>query len=185
VTGSYSVDANQPWRRNPNLTDSKVPVSSPSFFIRSQPTQAVFQERTQYYDATALSWPGDGRPGLTPWRGTSAFVWSGANSDGEEDFVGQLKLTSASGNNATGIMTSTSLMSCHQNRSFNIQFNGRSPLRRPVRSKHFGRDNHDLIAAAFKSRLRPCGLQIMCSLLDVDTARVLAVRRAPTLIVRN
>src|SRR2546427_5169600 len=43
-------------------------------------------------------------------------------SSNEEDFVGQLKLTSASGNNATGIMDFNEFGAGKQ--FFNIQFNG-------------------------------------------------------------
>jgi hypothetical protein len=53
--------------------------------------------------------------------GDFAFVWSGVSSD-EEDFVGQLKLTSASGNNATGIMDFNEFGAGKQ--FFNIPFNG-------------------------------------------------------------
>src|SRR2546427_11144472 len=43
-------------------------------------------------------------------------------SSNEEDFVGQLKLTSATGNNATGIMDFNEFGAGKQ--FFNIQFNG-------------------------------------------------------------
>jgi len=56
--------------------------------------------------------------------GDFAFVWSGVNSDGEEDFVGQLKLTSASGNDATGIMDFNQFSVVSPNQFFNIQFSG-------------------------------------------------------------
>jgi hypothetical protein len=86
------------------------------------PTDAVLQETdSQIVSDGALLVQTAGPISPTSLAGDFAFVWSGVSSD-EEDFVGQLKLTSASGNNTTGTMDFNEFGAGKQ--FFNIQFNG-------------------------------------------------------------
>ena len=121
VTGTYTVDANQLGGGTATWTDTKVGTFSFIFYLIS-PTNAVFQETDSKItsDGTLVAQtPGPVTPATL--AGDFAFVWSGVSSD-EEDFVGQLKLTSATGNNATGIMDFNEFGAGKQ--FFNIQFNG-------------------------------------------------------------
>jgi len=122
VTGSYSVDANQLGGGTLTWTDSRVPGSFSFIFYLISPTQAVFQETDSKItsDGTLLAQTA-GPVSPATLAGDFAFVWSGVSTD-EEDFVGQLKLTSASGNNATGIMDFNEFAAGQQ--FFNIQFDG-------------------------------------------------------------
>ena len=90
-------------------------------FYLISPTDAVFQETDNNIvsDGNLLAQTA-GPVAPATLAGDFAFVWSGVSS-GEEDFVGQLKLTSDTGNNATGIWASTS---SERPPFFNIQFNG-------------------------------------------------------------
>jgi len=92
----------------------------------------------------------DSRPCLTATlAGDFAFVWSGESSD-EEDFVGQMKLPSAAGNNASGIMDFNEFGAGKQ--FFNIQFNGPPHYYAAwYGSEHLGRDNY--VAAAHDVQL--------------------------------
>lgn len=121
VNGTYTVDANGFGGGTATWTDSKVGTFSFIFYLIS-PTNAVFQETDNQItsDGTLLAQTaGPVSPGTL--AGDFAFIWSGVSSD-EEDFVGQLKLTSATGNNASGIMDFNEFGAGKQ--FFNIQFNG-------------------------------------------------------------
>ncbi len=91
-------------------------------FYLISPTNAVFQETDTNITSDGILLAQTAGP-VSPatLAGDFAFVWSGVSSN-EEDFVGQLKLTSASGNNATGIMDFNEFGAGKQ--FFNIQFNG-------------------------------------------------------------
>lgn len=121
VTGNYTVDANGLGGGTATWTDTNVGTFSFIFYLIS-PTNAVFQETDSQItsDGTLLAQI-VGPVSSATLAGDFAFVWSGVSSD-EEDFVGQLKLTSASGNNATGIMDFNEFGEAEQ--LFNIQFNG-------------------------------------------------------------
>jgi hypothetical protein len=120
VTGTYTVDAiggggTATWK------DTNAGTFSFIFYLIS-PTNAVFQETDSKItsDGTLLAQTA-GPVSPATLAGDFAFVWSGVSTD-EEDFVGQLKLTSASGNNATGIMDFNEFAAGQQ--FFNIQFDG-------------------------------------------------------------
>ena len=121
VTGTYSVDANGLGGGTATWTDTNVGTFSFIFYLLS-PTKAVFQETDSIItsDGTLLAQTAGPVTPVT-LAGDFVFVWSGVSSD-EEDFVGQLKLTSASGNNATGIMDFNEFGAAEE--FFNIQFNG-------------------------------------------------------------
>jgi hypothetical protein len=121
VTGTYTVDANQLGGGTATWTDTKVGTFSFIFYLMS-PTNAVFQETDSKIASDGTLLAQTAGP-VTPagLAGDFAFGWSGVSSD-EEDFVGQLKLTSATGNNATGIMDFNEFGAGKQ--FFNIQFNG-------------------------------------------------------------
>jgi hypothetical protein len=122
VTGSYTVDTNKLGGGTLTWTDSKVPGSFVFIFYLMSPTEAVFQEIDNGItsDGTFLAQTA-GPISAAGLAGNFAFIWSGVSSD-EEDFVGQLKLTSASGNNASGIMDFNEFGAGKQ--FFNIQFSG-------------------------------------------------------------
>jgi len=120
VTGTYTVDAiggggTATWK------DTNAGTFSFIFYLIS-PTNAVFQETDNKItsDGTLLAQTA-GPVSPATLAGDFAFVWSGVSTD-EEDFVGQLKLTSASGNNATGIMDFNEFAAGQQ--FFNIKFDG-------------------------------------------------------------
>lgn len=121
VAGSYTVDANGLGGGTATWTDTKVGTFSFIFYLIS-PTRAVFQETdsTITSDGTYLA---QTVGPITPaaLAGDFAFVWSGVDSD-EVDFVGQMKLTSGSGNNASGIMDFNEFGAAQQ--FFDIQFSG-------------------------------------------------------------
>ncbi len=106
------------------LLHLKVGTFSFIFYLTS-PTTAVFQETDTKItsDGTLLAQTA-GPVSPATLAGNFAFVWSGVSSDGEEDFVGQLKLTSASGNNATGIMDFNQFSVVSPKQFFDIQFSG-------------------------------------------------------------
>ena len=121
VTGTYTVDANELGGGTATWTDSNIGTFSFIFYLIS-PTDAVFQETDSNITSDGNLLAQTTSP-VTPatLAGDFAFVWSGVSSD-EEDFVGQLKLTSATGNNATGIMDFNEFGAGKQ--FFNVQFNG-------------------------------------------------------------
>jgi hypothetical protein len=121
VTGTFAVDANGLGGGTATWTDTKVGTFSFIFYLIS-PSNAVFQETDSKItsDGTLLAQTA-GPVSLATLAGDFALVWSGVSSN-EEDFVGQLKLTSASGNNTTGIMDINEFGAGKQ--FFNIQFNG-------------------------------------------------------------
>jgi len=121
VTGTYTVDTNGLGGGAGAWTDSNAGTFSFIFYLIS-PTQAVFQETDAGItsDGTFLAQTA-GPISSATLAGDFAFIWSGVSSD-EEDFVGQMKLTSASGNNATGIMDFNEFATGTQ--FFDIQFSG-------------------------------------------------------------
>jgi len=121
VTGTYTVDVNGLGGGTATWTDTRVGTFTFIFYLIS-PTQAVFQEIDSQItsDGPFLSQTA-GPISVAGLAGDFAFVWSGVSTD-EEDFVGQLKLTSASGNNASGIMDFNEFGAGQQ--FFNIQFGG-------------------------------------------------------------
>jgi hypothetical protein len=121
VTGTYTVDMGGFGGGTATWTDTKAGTFSFIFYLIS-PTNAVFQEIDSKItsDGTLLAQTA-GPVSPATLAGDFAFVWSGVSTD-EEDFVGQLKLTSASGNNATGIMDFNEFAAGQQ--FFNIKFDG-------------------------------------------------------------
>jgi hypothetical protein len=115
------VDANGLGGGTATWTDTKVGSFSFIFYLIS-PTDAVFQETDTKITSDGNLLAQTAGP-VTPatLAGDFAFSWSGVSS-GEEDFVGQLKLTSDTGNNATGIMDLNEFGAGQP--FFNIQFNG-------------------------------------------------------------
>ena len=128
VAGTYTVDANGLGGGAATWTDTKAGTFTFIFYLIS-PTEAVFQETDTGItsDGTLLAQTAGS---ITPasLAGDFAFVWSGVTQNGSNvdsnDFVGQLKLTSASGNNATGIMDFTEFSPARQQQLFDIQSNG-------------------------------------------------------------
>jgi hypothetical protein len=121
VTGTYTVDANGLGGGTATWKDSNAGTFSFIFYLIS-PTRAVFQETDSRVtsDGTILAQTA-GPISSATLAGDFAFIWSGVSSD-EEDFVGQMKLTSASGNNASGIMDFNEFGAGKQ--FFDIQFSG-------------------------------------------------------------
>ena len=129
VAGTYTVDANGLGGGVATWTDSKVPGNFDFIFYLISPTEAVFQETDIGItsDGTLLA---QAAGPITPasLAGDFASALSGVTQNGSivdsNDFVGQLKLTSASGNNATGIMDFTEFSPAHQHQFFDIQSSG-------------------------------------------------------------
>lgn len=121
VSGTYTVDANGLGGGTATWTDTNAGKFSFIFYLIS-PTAAVFQETDNNIVSDGNLLAQTAGP-VTPatLAGDFAFSWSGVSS-GEEDFVGQLKLTSDTGNNATGIMDFNEFGAGQP--VFNIQFNG-------------------------------------------------------------
>jgi hypothetical protein len=121
ANGTYTVDTNGLGGGTATWTDTNVGTFSFIFYLIS-PTDAVFQETDSKItsDGTLLAQTA-GPVSTATLAGDFAFVWSGESSD-EEDFVGQMKLPSAEGNNASGIMDFNEFGAGKQ--FFNIQFNG-------------------------------------------------------------
>ena len=121
VAGTYTVDANGLGGGTATWTDTKVGTFTFIFYLIS-PTQAVFQETDSKLTSDGTFRAQMAGPitaaGLA---GNFSFVWTGVSTD-EEDFVGQLNLTSASGNNASGIMDFNEFGAGKQ--FINIQFSG-------------------------------------------------------------
>jgi hypothetical protein len=124
VTASYTVDTNQLGGGTVTWTDTKAGTFAFIFYLIS-PTQAVFQETDSNITSDGILSAQTTTP-ISPasLAGNYAFGWSGVNSDGEEDFVGQLKLTSASGNNASGIMDFNQFSVASPKQFFNVPING-------------------------------------------------------------
>ena len=121
VAGTYTVDANGLGGGTATWTDTKVGTFTFIFYLIS-PTQAVFQETDSKLTSDGTFRAQTAGPiSAAGLAGDFAFVWTGVSKD-EEDFVGQLKLTSASGNNASGIMDFNEFAAGNQ--FFNIQFSG-------------------------------------------------------------
>ncbi len=122
VTGSYTVDGNQLGGGTITWTDTKVPGSFSFIFYLISPKEAVFQEIDSGITSDGTFQAQTAGP-ITPasLAGNFALSWTGVSSD-EEDFVGQLNLTSASGNNASGTMDFNEFGPGKQ--FFDIQFKG-------------------------------------------------------------
>ncbi len=121
VAGTYTVDANGLGGGTATWTDTKVGTFAFIFYLIS-PTQAVFQETDSGITSDGTFHAQTAGPiSAAGLAGDFAFVWTGVSTD-EEDFVGQLKLTSASGNNASGIMDFNEFGAGKQ--FFNIQLSG-------------------------------------------------------------
>ena len=129
VAGTYTVDANGLGGGVATWTDSKVPGSFDFIFYLISPTEAVFQETDIGITSDGTLLAQTAGP-ITPasLAGDFASVLSGVTQNGSivdsNDFVGQLKLTSASGNNATGIMDFTEFSPAHQRQFFDTQSSG-------------------------------------------------------------
>ena len=121
ANGTYTVDTNGLGGGTATWTDTNVGTFSFIFYLIS-PTDAVFQETDSKItsDGNLLAQTA-GPVSTATLAGDFAFVWSGVSSN-EEDFVGQMKLTSATGNNASGIMDFNEFGAGKQ--FLNIQFNG-------------------------------------------------------------
>jgi hypothetical protein len=124
VTGTYTVDANGLGGGTLTWTDSKVPGSFDFIFYLISPREAVIQETDSGItsDGTILAQTA-GAISPASLAGDFGFVWTGVGSD-EEDFVGQMKLTSASGNNASGIMDFNQFSVVSPKQFFDIQLKG-------------------------------------------------------------
>ena len=170
VTGTYTVDAiggggTATWK------DTNAGTFSFIFYLIS-PTNAVFQETDNKIesDGTLLAQTA-GPVSPATLAGDFAFVWSGVSTD-EEDFVGQLKLTSASGNNATGIMDFNEFAAGQQ--FFNIRFDGPLTIVPP------GTGPNTLVATTTLSSLMPFTFTAYAVdsnnvfLVGVDKTRVIA-----------
>ena len=103
VTGSYTVDANHFGGGTATWTDSKSGTFSFIFYLAS-PTKAVFQETDNNITSDGSLLAQTSGP-LTPssLAGNYAFNWNGV-STGEDDFVGQMAITTTSTSNITGAM---------------------------------------------------------------------------------
>ncbi|HTF27060.1 MAG TPA: hypothetical protein VK937_24630 [Candidatus Limnocylindria bacterium] len=128
VAGTYILDANGLGGGAATWTDTKVGTFTFIFYLIS-PTEAVFQETDTGITSDGTLLAQTAGP-ITPasLAGDFASVLSGVTQNGSivdsNDFVGQLKLTSASGNNATGIMDFTEFSPAHQHQFFDIQSSG-------------------------------------------------------------
>ncbi len=128
VAGTYTLDANGLGGGTATWTDTKVGTFIFIFYLIS-PTEAVFQETDTGITSDGTLLAQTAGP-ITPasLAGDFASVLSGVTQNGSivdsNDFVGQLKLTSASGNNATGIMDFTEFSPAHQHQFFDIQSSG-------------------------------------------------------------
>ena len=103
VTGSYTVDANHFGGGTATWTDSKSGTFSFIFYLAS-PTKAVFQETDNNItsDGSFLAQT-SGPLTASSLAGNYAFNWNGV-STGEDDFVGQMAITSTATSNITGAM---------------------------------------------------------------------------------
>ena len=121
VAGTYMVDSNGLGGGTATWTDTNAGTFSFIFYLIS-PTEAVFQEIDSNITSDGTLLAQTAGP-ITPasLAGDFAFVWSGIDTD-EVDFVGQLNLTSASGNNASGIMDFNEFGAGKQ--FFDIRFSG-------------------------------------------------------------
>ncbi|MGB8475797.1 MAG: hypothetical protein WCE61_17085, partial [Candidatus Acidiferrum sp.] len=121
VSGTYTVDANGLGGGTATWTDTNAGTFSFIFYLVS-PTQAVFQETDSGITSDG-SFLAQAAGPISPasLAGDFSFLWSGVSSD-EEDFVGQLNLTPASGNSAAGLMDFNEFGAGKQ--YFDIPFNG-------------------------------------------------------------
>ena len=103
VTGSYTVDANHFGGGTATWTDSKSGTFSFIFYLAS-PAKAVFQETDNNItsDGSFLAQT-SGPLTASSLAGNYAFNWNGV-STGEDDFVGQMAITTTSTSNITGAM---------------------------------------------------------------------------------
>jgi len=103
VTGSYTVDANHFGGGTATWTDSKSGTFSFIFYLAS-PAKAVFQETDNNItsDGSFLAQT-SGPLTASSLAGNYAFNWNGV-STGEDDFVGQMAITTTATSNITGAM---------------------------------------------------------------------------------
>ncbi len=103
VTGSYTVDANHFGGGTATWTDSKSGTFSFIFYLAS-PTKAVFQETDNNITSDGSFLAQTSAPlTASSLAGNYAFNWNGV-STGEDDFVGQMAITTTSTSNITGAM---------------------------------------------------------------------------------
>ncbi|OLD81070.1 MAG: hypothetical protein AUF67_09625 [Acidobacteria bacterium 13_1_20CM_58_21] len=103
VTGSYTVDANHFGGGTATWTDSKSGTFSFIFYLAS-PAKAVFQETDNNItsDGSFLAQT-SGPLTASSLAGNYAFNWNGV-STGEDDFVGQMAITTTATSNISGAM---------------------------------------------------------------------------------
>ncbi len=95
ITGSYTVDANQFGGGTFTWTDTNAGTFSFIFYLAS-PTQAVFQETDSNIVSDGTFSAQTASPiSAATLAGDYVLGWSGVNTGGEEDFVGQVTLTSS------------------------------------------------------------------------------------------
>ena len=101
LTGTYAIDTSGDGRGTMTFTDPSAGTFTFVFYLISS-TQAVFQDTSKsiVVDGTLL---GQSSTSVTQaaLAGSHAFGWGGINS-GEDDFSGQVTLTSAASSNASG-----------------------------------------------------------------------------------
>jgi len=103
VTGSYTVDANHFGGGTASWTDSKSGTFSFIFYLAS-PTKAVFQETDNNITSDgSFRAQTSGPLTASSLAGNYAFNWNGV-STGEDDFVGQMAITTTATSNITGAM---------------------------------------------------------------------------------
>jgi hypothetical protein len=94
VTGTYTVDTNQFGGGTLTWTDTKVGTFSFIFYLAS-PTRAVFQETdSNIVSDGSFSAQTTSPVSAASLAGDYVLAWSGVNTGGEEDFIGQVTLTS-------------------------------------------------------------------------------------------
>jgi hypothetical protein len=94
VTGAYTVDANQFGGGTLTWTDTKSGTFSFIFYLAS-PTQAVFQEiDNNIVSDGSFSGQTTSPISAASLAGDYVLGWSGVNTGGEEDYLGQVSLTS-------------------------------------------------------------------------------------------
>lgn len=132
ITVSYTVDSNQFGGGTLTWTDSGIPGSFNFIFYLISPTQAVFQETdTNIVSDGSFSAQTTTPITLASMAGDYTLSWTGFSNRGfEEDFVGQLTLTS-SGNfsglmdfNQFSLTTTTQVSNAVINGSLNLSGDG-------------------------------------------------------------
>jgi hypothetical protein len=103
LTGTYALDASGSGRGTLTFTDSSAGTFTFVFYLIST-TQGVFQDTSKNFilDGAVLR---QSTTSVTQasLAGSHAFLWNGVNN-GEDDFSGQVTLTSAASSNASGTL---------------------------------------------------------------------------------